>query len=70
MIRQERARERFALVIGLAAQQNRESLESAGSQRRSSTCFTNLLEGRMAISVVVQDEGLHFYARTPGFSWT
>ena len=21
-------------------------------------------------SLVVQDEGLHFYARTPGFSWT
>jgi gentisate 1,2-dioxygenase len=22
------------------------------------------------LSLVVQDEGLHFYARTPGFSWT
>ena len=22
------------------------------------------------VSLVVQDEGLHFYARTPGFSWT
>ncbi|MGK0170006.1 MAG: gentisate 1,2-dioxygenase [Gammaproteobacteria bacterium] len=25
---------------------------------------------KMMVSLVVQDEGLHFYARTPGFSWT
>ena len=25
---------------------------------------------RRMVSIIVQDEGLHFYTRTPGFSWT